>query len=286
MERKVKKNTRKIISLLKKIFKNNEKEIMHRLICLEEQYKSMQELVLSPPQAPPAEPFLVQGYEIIGENNKIIIVENGVERELGMNEKIEGLILILKGNNNYIKFEMPIQFIANTIIQIGNDNVEVIIEKNCILKAMLIRCCWGESQKLFIGEGTTMTSNGHIMLDENASCIINKDCMFSGNLQLWPTDGHSILDKTTKEILNLLKGPVTIGEHCWIGQGVRITKNARIPNNTIVGCGAVVTKAFTEENTIIAGNPAKIIKTNVEWDRLTPFAKNRKTQEGLIPKIS
>jgi serine acetyltransferase len=34
-----------------------------------------------------------------------------------------------------------------------------------------------------------------------------------------------------------------------------------------VGAKAVVTKKFTEEYTAIGGNPAKVIATNVDWDR-------------------
>jgi acetyltransferase-like isoleucine patch superfamily enzyme len=42
-------------------------------------------------------------------------------------------------------------------------------------------------------------------------------------------------------------------------------KNAVIPNHSIIGIASVVTKQFFEEYTCIAGNPAKVIKTNVAW---------------------
>jgi acetyltransferase-like isoleucine patch superfamily enzyme len=95
--------------------------------------------------------------------------------------------------------------------------------------------------------------------------------MFAHNIFIRATDGHIITDKATGEILNKPKHPVVIGKNCWIGQNCLIAKNAVIPDNTIVGMGSVVTKLFKEEYTVIAGNPAKIIKTNVCWDRRDLF---------------
>lgn len=103
------------------------------------------------------------------------------------------------------------------------------------------------------------------MNEKNAALIVKDDCLFSNSISIWPTDGHAIFDKDTKQRINNIQRPLEIGEHCWIGEGVKLTKNAKLPPNTIVGIGAVVTKEFNEEYTIIAGNPAKVIKKNVIW---------------------
>ena len=55
------------------------------------------------------------------------------------------------------------------------------------------------------------------------------------------------------------KGPVIIEDNVWIGEGVVIMPNVRIGRNAIVGANAVVTKDVPE-NTVIGGNPARIIK--------------------------
>lgn len=52
-----------------------------------------------------------------------------------------------------------------------------------------------------------------------------------------------------------------IGNDCYIGPGVQIVGPVTIADNVTIGAGAVVTKSFNEPNVIIAGNPAKIIKT-------------------------
>lgn len=55
------------------------------------------------------------------------------------------------------------------------------------------------------------------------------------------------------------KGPVIIEDNVWIGEGVAIMPNVRIGRNAIIGANAVVTKDVPE-NSVIGGNPARIIK--------------------------
>jgi acetyltransferase-like isoleucine patch superfamily enzyme len=54
--------------------------------------------------------------------------------------------------------------------------------------------------------------------------------------------------------------PVAIGNDVWIGVRAIILGGATLPDGTIVGAGSVVTKAFAEPYTTIAGVPAKIIR--------------------------
>lgn len=56
------------------------------------------------------------------------------------------------------------------------------------------------------------------------------------------------------------RGPVIIEDNVWIGEGVAIMPGITIGTNCIIGANAVVTKSFPA-NSVIGGNPAKIIKT-------------------------
>ena len=57
--------------------------------------------------------------------------------------------------------------------------------------------------------------------------------------------------------------PVVIGENCWIGRNVSIMKGVTIGDNSIIAANAVVTKSVPA-NCIAAGNPAKVVKTDID----------------------
>lgn len=56
------------------------------------------------------------------------------------------------------------------------------------------------------------------------------------------------------------RGKVVLGENVFVGVGAIITRNVTIGENAIIAAGSVVTKDIPE-NVIVAGNPAKVIKT-------------------------
>lgn len=60
-----------------------------------------------------------------------------------------------------------------------------------------------------------------------------------------------------------LKIDTFVGERCFIGANAIIMAGITIGDEVIVGSGAVVTKDVPS-NCIVAGNPAKVIKTGIE----------------------
>ena len=55
-------------------------------------------------------------------------------------------------------------------------------------------------------------------------------------------------------------GEIVIGDDVWLGAGCFILKGAHIGEGSIVAAGAVVTKGEYPKRSILAGNPAKIVK--------------------------
>ena len=55
------------------------------------------------------------------------------------------------------------------------------------------------------------------------------------------------------------KGDIVIGNDVWIGANSTILPGVTIDDGAIIASGAVVTKNV-KKNTIVGGNPAKIIK--------------------------
>ena len=54
---------------------------------------------------------------------------------------------------------------------------------------------------------------------------------------------------------------IVIGDRCWIGMNAVILPGVILGNNTTVGAGSIVTHSFPNGNCVIAGNPARLIRT-------------------------
>lgn len=71
----------------------------------------------------------------------------------------------------------------------------------------------------------------------------------------------------THDMSRNLNTDVRIGRNCFIGANSIIMPGVEIGDSVIVGSGSVVTKSV-ESNVIVAGNPARIIKRNIETGKL------------------
>lgn len=96
-------------------------------------------------------------------------------------------------------------------------------------------------------------------------CILDVSTVtFGDNVMLAPgvqiyTATHPLKSEERDSGLEFAK-PITIGNSVWIGGNSTICPGVTLGNNVVVGAGSVVTKSFPD-NVVIAGNPAKIIKT-------------------------
>ncbi len=77
------------------------------------------------------------------------------------------------------------------------------------------------------------------------------------------TDKHGVIrTKYTGETCDTY-----IGKSCVIGIGATIMGGVRIGDYCVVGTKAVVTKDVPD-HTIVAGNPARVIRENIEFDEM------------------
>ena len=196
-----------------------------------------------------------------GTNTFVLIKTNG--RKV-YNPKIKNLKIKFYGYNNYVEIREP--FIArkevyitlgsNSKVKIGSGNIHNVT-----------KIYMGSNNELEIGNNTTTENvTAYLINCKNTKISIGNDCMFSFGVIIRTTDTHTIYDISSRRMLNMPQN-VIIGDHVWLTANVTVLKGAQIPSNCIVGAGAVISKKFYDENCILAGIPAKIIKRNVNWDR-------------------
>ena len=175
------------------------------------------------------------------------------------------LVIDIKGENNSITIENG-SILTNVKFYLRGNNHTIHIGKNCqFVSGGLI---WFENHHgvLKIGDNTTIEDVHFAITEQYSKIIIGKDCMFAYNIDIRTGDSHCIMDMDNGKQINFAKD-VYIEDHVWLASHCKILKGVQIKRNSVVGTSAVVTKAFESENLIIAGNPAKVVKTNINWSR-------------------
>ena len=94
----------------------------------------------------------------------------------------------------------------------------------------------------------------HIQPDWLLVYRIEDDVLVAANVQLI-SNNHDLYDH---QILTCK--PVVLKRNCWIGAGATILPGVTVGENAVVGAGSVVTRDV-EANTVIVGNPARVVKT-------------------------
>lgn len=181
--------------------------------------------------------FLIRGKNIII-RQKTICGANSKFYEQSSVENLQNKAKLKIGNNSHVRGELFVYPYGDGIT-IGND--------------------------CYIGVNSVVRSGSRI--------TIGNSVLIAHNVTIIDSDSHEIdaieRDKSFKNlILNghppqagmVLTAPIKIEDHVWISYNACILKGVTIGKGAIVGAGSVVTKNVPAW-TLVAGNPAKVIKS-------------------------
>ena len=108
-------------------------------------------------------------------------------------------------------------------------------------------------------------------LEMGVNSFINYDCIMLNNAMVKLGDNVLVgpkvsfytamhpIDAKQREQWLIYAKPITVEDNVWIGGSATILGGVTIGKNAIVGAGAVVTKDV-EPNTIVVGNPARVLR--------------------------
>ncbi|WOG27279.1 acyltransferase [Endozoicomonas sp. 8E] len=99
-----------------------------------------------------------------------------------------------------------------------------------------------------ISPGTTLSSAASISIGDN--CMLAADCYISDS------DWHGLYNRLRPFRCSK---PIVLEDNVWVGHGAKVGKGITIGENSVVAAGAVVVKDVPP-NTVVGGNPAKVIK--------------------------
>ena len=170
--------------------------------------------------------------------------------------------LTINGRNNSITIGHEVNLTRATIIVRGS-NCHISIGRSCRFKQGTLFLA-DNGTEFHCGEETTWES-GQIIAQHGGKIHLGKHCMLSHDVMIRTSDSHGIFDMTSRQLLNPAKD-VVVGNRVWIGNGARLNKGVTIGNDSVVAQLSVVS-GTVGANTLVAGIPAKVLRTGIIWSR-------------------
>lgn len=175
---------------------------------------------------------------------------------IGKRVKVRHGYQLSAGKNLILEDNVSINALSTNGIQFG-DNVS-------IARDSILFCTGIISQKgtgITIGDRTGISARAY--LAGQGGITIGNDVIMGPNVQIF-SENHNYSDTAIiiKE-QGVTKQAVVIGNNCWLGAGAVILAGVVIGDGCVIAASSVVTKSVPA-NSIVAGIPAKVIKSRVE----------------------
>lgn len=111
-----------------------------------------------------------------------------------------------------------------------------------------------------MGDNFYANKNCFFSVDKRVSLGDNVLCGW--NVQIRDSDGHRVF---TNGVKHSDSEDVFVGKHCWLASDVVIMKGVHIADDNVVAFGSRVLRGCETSNNLLAGFPAKVVKTGVSW---------------------
>lgn len=187
-------------------------------------------------------------------------------------------------NSNWFKFVLratKVKYGKNLLLKgipiiFNKAKAELTIGDNCLIKSSFLSNLVGLYSRTII---VTRVPGAYIHIGNNVGISgatiyarkgisIGDNTAIGGNAKIldndfhphdWETRNQYLLDPNGGDADVVPAREIKIGKNCFIGCNSIILKGTVLGDGSIVGAGAVVAGRF-EENCVIAGNPAKVIR--------------------------
>lgn len=159
---------------------------------------------------------------------------------------------------------------SSVTLKDGSSKTNIILGNNDCIYGHLESQAGGNiiiGDNVYIGGGTIIGATNSIIIGSNTMISNYVNIMDNNNHPVNPIDRKWIMELPINSPFRLWRysdsKPIKIGENVWIGINSRISKGVTIGDNSIIAANSVVTKDVPQ-NSIAAGNPARIVKINIE----------------------
>lgn len=143
-----------------------------------------------------------------------------------------------------------------------NGNPRIIIGDNVRMHSVITIAAGKIFDEVTFSIGDNSYIGSRVSFSVASSIVIGSNCYLADNIIIRDNDGHSldyVKRRQNAPVEKEMTKPVVIGNDVWIGSNCVVLKGVQIGDGAIVASGTVVTKSVPEF-TIVAGNPARVIK--------------------------
>lgn len=129
-------------------------------------------------------------------------------------------------------------------------------------------CSIGAGCSVEVAEGASLTVGDRFHLGPNSLLICHHNMhfgnrnRFSWGCTLMDTDQHPLVDAEGRRVNP--DRPITTGDNVWVGCHVIASKGVHLPDDTTVSAGARLAGRYEEPLTVLAGNPAVVVRKGVK----------------------
>jgi acetyltransferase-like isoleucine patch superfamily enzyme len=131
----------------------------------------------------------------------------------------------------------------------------------------------GRYNKIECGDNAGDASNAHMNYAREfitgRDSLINEGHLFDVLGQIRIGNGSWVAGFASQFLTHgagTMNRDIAIGDECFIGSAVRFAPGSGVGNRVVVGMSAVVTKRIAQDDVVIGGLPAKVIKNRAEED--------------------
>lgn len=193
-------------------------------------------------------------------------VVRGVNNHVSNNAfSLKDCTFSVKGDDNIIDIKEGVR-LNNVKVDISGNGHRLIFHKDVRIREGGRIRVEDNSNRLEIGENSSLVNVYFNLQDHNTFIMIGKDCLLSSKITFRTSDSHSIIDRKTGNRINPGKS-IWVGDHVWIGNGVTVLKGVSIGKGCIIGTCSLVTKDIPD-NCLAVGVPAKVVKEDIDWDKV------------------
>ncbi|SCW66713.1 transferase hexapeptide (six repeat-containing protein) [Rhizobium mongolense subsp. loessense] len=180
--------------------------------------------------------------------------------------RVDGAPKAINGNlnirfaegGNSVLFEDDI-LVSNLDIEMTGTGNVLSVGRGSILGGKI---ALSDAATIIIGVETTLAGTCMLSAAEGRRILIGNNChLFSATVRT--SDVRPVFDSSRNRRLNEPED-VRLGNHVLVSHEAYIARGVEIADGAVIGSRAVVTLSV-RENCAVAGNPAVVVRDNVQW---------------------